>query len=496
MNSQLLQGMDIHTQFHDDSGITEQGILELLKSLQANEGVTDLTQLTGASALQPQSLEASVVSLLYDESFFKAIKRIPKAKEYSTLAEYTVRDDYGSYNRGGFVGQSENPRQADPDFKRKTKDIKFIRELWSISSVLAASRTITNAEVESVDAATFRLMETWERGTFFADNSIISKEWDGIDAQIEKYAVGDRDVVVDMRGGSFTESILKESCKKIADRKGLANDMYMGYNVQNQIDNLLSPSDNQRYSQNMGNLTFDLGYSIPGFKATFALNGRVTFIPDYFIKPEEEGVPMIKNSTGVLVEGATSDMAPQTPSFVLADVAVAGSEVSKWSDSASVGPSGVAYKYRISAINQQGASKAAAEKQITPTAGQKITITITDNSVTNLAEGYILYREIKTATGVIRKMKRIAATAGGVTVYSDLNDDLPGTSLAYLGDYNSRGAEGPLRTIRFKELAPVHKTRYAVVGPYFWGAVNYYATLILYAPQKFIKFKNVGVGLV
>jgi len=92
-------------------------------------------------------------------------------------------------------------------------------------------------------------------------------------------------------------------------------------------------------------------------------------------------------------------------------------------------------------------------------------------------------------------MKRIAATAGGVTTYADLNDDLPGTSVAYLGDFNSRGSDGPLRTIRFKELLPVHKTRYAIVGPYFWGAVNHYLTLICYAPQKFLKLKNIGVGL-
>ena len=145
-----------------DQQISETGIMEMLKALEANEGVTDVAQLAGASALQPQSLEQSVVSLLFDESYFKVLNRIAKNKTYSTLHEYTKRTSFGQYNRGGVVGQMENPRQGDPAFKRDTVNVKFQRELWSISSVLAASKTITDSEVEAKDAATMRLMETSE----------------------------------------------------------------------------------------------------------------------------------------------------------------------------------------------------------------------------------------------------------------------------------------------------------------------------------------------
>ena len=479
--------------------MNEAGVRELLKSLEANEGVTDVAQLKGASALQPQSLEATVVSLLFDESYFKALNRVPKKKEYSTLVEYTQRDSFGTFNTGGFMNQSENPRQADPSFRRRTEDIKFLRELWSVSSVLAASRTITNPEIESVDAATMRLLETAERGFFFANNTQIPEEWKGLDQVINERATGDSDVIIDLKGGGFTESILKEACKRIADRRGVANDMYVSYNSQNQIDNLLNPDGatdpRQRYYQNNGNLTFDLGHTIPGFRATFAKNGRVTFIPNFFINPEEEGVPTVPNNAGDIVEGATSELAPAMPTIdSIVDTALGAGETSEWKVG-SAAPSGQPYQWRVAAENRHGLSKASPAVTQTITADQKAVITITDNSVNNFAEAYRIYREIETGTGTIRFMVRVAADSSGTTVVDDFNFDLPGTSVAYLGDFNSRGSDGPMRTCAMKELAPFHKTRYSIIGPFFWGAVNYYATPVFYAPQKFIKFKNVGVGL-
>jgi len=474
-----------------DQEFSEAGIRELLKSLEANEGVTDLAQLRGGAALQPQSLEASVVSLLFDESYFKAMNRIAKAPEYSTLIEYNQRTDFGTYNRGGFMQQAENPRQADPSFRRKTEDIKFLRELWSISAVLAASRTVTQPEVEAVDAATMRLLEKCEDGFFFSDSRVIPESWRGLRQTIEEYAVSSNstDLIVDLRGASITETILKDACKKVSDRLGLVNDMYMGYNLQNDIEKLLTPATNgQRFSQNMGSLTFDLGHIIPGFKTTFALNGRVTFIPDFFIQPENEGVPTVRNQSGAMIEGSTSDLAPAIPSFAAVASAVGGGLFT--------GMAGDIVRYRIAAENRHGLSKAAAivATGALTAADDKVTLTITDNSVNNFADGYRIYRETEAGSGIYRIMKRIPATPGGPTVYEDKNADIPGTTIAFIGDFNSRGAEGAMRTIRIKELAPFHKTRYSIIGPFFWGACNYYAAPVNYAPQKFVMIKNIKVG--
>jgi hypothetical protein len=477
--------------------ITEEGIRELLKSLEANEGVTDVAQLRGASALQPQSLEASVVTLLFDQTYFKALNRIPRAAEKSTLIEYSVRSSYGQQNRGGFVGQAENPRQADPNFQRRTERIKYLRELWSISSVLAATQTISNPETEAVDASTMRLLESGERGFFNGNEDLIPEEWNGLRRFIVGAGAGNErsnPLVIDMRGAGITESILKQACKTISLNFGLANDMYMSFGLQNYIDNLLGSSQ-QRYLQNAGQpLTFDLGYSVPGFKATFALNGRITFIPDYFIDKENEAVPLIPDQNGNLTEGATSDMAPATPSAVALAI-VSGNPLvtdSLWAGSG-VNPSGNPYSYRILAENRQGKSKACALITGTPATAGGVQLTITDNSVTNFADSFRIYRETATGNGIFRFIKRVAKSTNPTTVFVDQNHDLAGTTECYLGDFNSRGSDGPYRTTRFKELVGFHKTRYSVIGPFLWGAVNWYAAPVFYAP-RFILFKNVALS--
>lgn len=476
-----------------EEAVNGAGVMEMLKALEANEGVTDVAQLTSASALQPQSLEATVVSLLFDESYFKVMNRIAKNKTYSTLHEYTKRTSYGQYNRGGVVGQMENPRQGDPAFKRDTVNVKFQRELWSISSVLAASKTITDTEVEAKDASTMRLMETSEYLYFWGDSNIIPEEPDGIDATIERQP-NKKDLIIDLRGAKLSESVLKEACKRIADKTGLANDMYISYNVQNQIDQMLQPASAgvtgaQRMIQNSGNLTFDLGYLIPGFKATFALNGRVTFIPDFFLKPEEEGVPTIVNQNGTTTEGATSDMAPAKPTIVSATPAADP-------DTLFVAPYLGATKYRVAGQNRFGKSMASVEVSATIGAGQAVTLVIQETGQTNFSDGYVIYRETKPGNGIFRLVKRIPRDTSNVnlqTTWKDQNAEIPGTSSAFIGDFNSRGANTPLRTTAITQLMPVHSTRYSIIGPYFWGAVNFYWTPTFYAINKFIKIKNISV---
>ncbi len=463
----------------------------LLKAMEASEGVTDVSQLTGAGALQPQSLEASVVSLLFDQSYFKVLNRIPREPEESTLAQYNVKTSYGRRNRGGFVGQSENSRQADPSYKRKTADIKYIRELWSVSSVLSATKTVTDTELEAVDAALMRAMETAERAFFFGNPAMVHEEWQGLESVLLEQSNAEQ-LVIDMRGDFITESVLKEAARRIAGATGLANDFYMSYGVQTGFDNMLTGANAQRYVQNLPGdvLNFDLGHSINGFRSTFSKDGRLNFIPSFFLDHENSGVPLIEdiNNGNILVEGATSDMAPSTPNITIAAIApaVAGS---KWKASG-VAPADT-YGYRVYAENRFGLSKASSPVTATVAANGAIELTIRETSSVNLATAYTILRETVAGNGDYKEITRIARNIAGDTVFTDKNDDIPGTSKAFMGDFNSRGANSPLRTVKIKELVGYHKTRYSVVGPYNWGSVAYYATPIVYAPSKFIMFKNV-----
>jgi formylglycine-generating enzyme required for sulfatase activity len=121
---------------------------------------------------------------------------------------------------------------------------------------------------------------------------------------------------------------------------------------------------------------------------------------------------------------------------------------------------------------------------------------ISETGQTNFADGYVIYRETKPGNGIFRRVTRIARDTSNVnlqTTWVDKNTYIPGTSSAYIGDFNSRGANTPLRTTSITQLMPVHSTRYSIIGPYLWGAVNFYWTPIFYAINKFIKIRNIGI---
>lgn len=460
---------------------------DLVKALQAQEGETDIANLQGGGALQPQSLEATLAMLTFQEKHLKLWKDITKIKAFSTLEEYSIQDGYGS--EGGFVGQLENPDEGDPDFRREFAVVKYIRDLWRTSDVLTHAKTITSAEMKNKQAAMMRSLRTWERTMFFGDSAIIPQSFDGILKTVETN--GTVDHVIDMRGSALNENIMRQAAELISVNYGTATDMYLSPGVQTSIDSILFDAGSQRYNQeavssNSG--LIGLGNKVTQMVTSF---GNFNFKPDIFIRPEVETVPKIKDSANPknLVEGATSPKAPAMPSFVLSaqPATVPGS---LWAASGSGGAVSGTYGYRVAAVNQYGKSQAAAAATETSVDAGSITVTITPGGGASPATGFIIYREATPGTGIYLKMKEVANSGQATTVHVDLNVDLPGTSVSFLLDNTSVGED---RSIAFSQLAPMHSVEYAKIGPYRWGTVNMYGVPKYYAPLKYVVFKNVGI---
>lgn len=462
-----------------------QDVNNLMKALQAQEGVTDIANLTGGGALQPQSLETQLAMLTFQDKHLRFYKDLSTQKAYSTLEEYSVQDGYGT--EGGFVGQLENPEEDDADLKREYAVIKYIRTLWRVADVLQYTKTITNSEVVQVQAAMMRALRTLEKTLFFGDSTIIPQSFNGLEYTIVNS--GDSYQVFDLRGATITEANMKQAAEAITGNYGIPTDMYTSLSVQTTIDQILGNATNQRLNieQLGGDGKMALGSSVREMRTAF---GNFNLKPDIFINPETQGVPKIKNSSGTLVEGATSVKAPATPSFALA-ASGAPATGSLWAASGSGGAIAGAYYYRVCAINQYGKSAAATQLQETSVAGEKITITITPGAGAYAATAYEIYRETTPGSGVMMLMKVVADSGSATTAHDDLNLDLPGTSKAFLVDNT---AIGELRTMILSQLAPIHKVEYSKIGPYRWGTVNLYTVPKWYAPKRYILFKNVGVG--
>jgi hypothetical protein len=471
----------------DASGFGESSREEvdtLLKALEAQEGVSDIADLKDGGALQPQSLETQLAMLTFQEQHIKLYNDIGKGKAFSTLEEYNTQDGYGQ--EGGFVSQLENPVEADPSFERNFSVIKFIRELWRTADVLQASRTVVDPGAVNVQAAMMRCLRTTERSLFTGDSNIIPQSFDGIETIVANN--GSPDHTVDFAGQAITERVFRDAAELIKVNYGIASHCYLSPSMQTEVDNIMYGEDRQRYNQEQvskGTGRVSLGLTVEEMRTSF---GNIAMRNDIFVDYETTGVPTVRNANKQIVEGSTSEKAPGVPSFTLTPNAgpVAGS---LWAASGRGGINSGEYGYRVSAINQYGKSIAAAIQKATVVDGGSISISITANGAGQATLGYEIYRETAVNSGVYRLMKRIKNDAAP-TVYVDLNEDLPGFGKMYIVDNTP---DGPGRTMKLQQLAPMHKTQYAKIGPYDWGAVNFYVVPQFYAPLRFVVIKNIAV---
>ena len=483
---------DLYTLFGNSSdetvfgGYTSENIEEtksLIKAMQAQEGVTDISQLTGGGAIQPQSLETTLVMLTWQEKHLKFYKNLGVQKAFSTLEEYSIQDGYGT--EGGFVAQMENPEEDDPSFKREYAVMKYIRNLWRVSDVLNTVATITNAELRAVQAAMRRSLRTTERNLFFGDSDKVPQVFDGLERTITN--LGNSYQVIDLRGANITEANMKDAAEMITPNFGTPTEMYNSLSVQTTINNILGPSAqriNQEQIKAGGGVT--MGHAVTGMVTPF---GEFKFESSIFINPESQGVPMIKNASNTLVEGATSTKAPAMPT-VSASAQGATVANSQWKTIGDGGTIAGLYTYRVVAINQYGKSQASVSVSATVVANGSITLTITAGAGGVPATAFEIYRNT-IASSTDCYYTTTVKSGGTTTTYVDLNAYLAGTSKAFLVDNTTVGEE---RTMGLSQLAPIHKVEYAKIGPYRWGTVNFYVVPKFYAPYKMVEFVNVGVS--
>jgi len=479
-----LNGSDVNDpNYFEGYGQTTVGETEeLIKALQAQEGVTDISKLVGGGALQPQSLETQLAMLTFQEQHLKFFKDIGISKAFSTLEEYSIQDAYGM--EGGFVDQMENPEESDAEFQRKYAVMKYIRSLWKVSDVLNYTRQITSAEVKNKQAAMMRALRITEKTLFMGDVDVISSSFDGLKKTIESN--GSSYHVVDLRGATITEQILKRAAEIISVNYGTPTHMYNSPAVQTSLDSLLYAG--QRLNQELiaSSGLVGLGHKVTEMRTSF---GNFVFRPDIFLSPETEGVPTIKDvsNPGQFVEGATSEKAPATPTLATeAEASVSGS---KWLTAEVVPPGN--YKYRVAAINKYGMSAAcAASSNVNVASAGAAKLTITSGAGTYAETGWVIYRETAVGSGVYRKIMTVKKTGSPQVVY-DKNEYLAGYSQAFIVDNTTVGED---RTMALKQLAPIHSVEYAKIAPYRWGTVNFYVTPIFYAPLRMVMIKNIPVA--
>lgn len=144
------------------------------------------------SPLVPQSIEATLASATHTMRDLALFPMLPKVQVSNTVHEYAVIKEHG-LDLDPFIsegGGSSSAFAATPSsYERKSVKIKYLAERRQISDVATLVGIIgpnPNALAEETERGTMSLLRKCEVESFYGDEDVKSKGFDGVVKQIER----------------------------------------------------------------------------------------------------------------------------------------------------------------------------------------------------------------------------------------------------------------------------------------------------------------------
>lgn len=376
---------------------------DLTKALEAGTGV-DAGSMGGGRALIPESLENTLVNVLWSQDEARLFKRVKKQAVPSPIHQWNKRTAVGAPD-GAWVAEGGTSQEADQTIARVYKEAKYLQTLRKATLQATLSNMIENAMTIEQNAGALWIIREVERAMFYGDSSMVAEQPDGLLAQIT-----DTDNILDVRGAAADsaefEKKTKEAARVIRDSYGKGSLMLTSTMVMQDVQNLLS--DRVRFAAgNAGSLNA----IADEYKTPF---GNLELLDDVFIK--EGAAPSASALSG----------APATPTESSAPASAA---VASQFTAADVG----AYIWTVEAINAYGASAIKDMTTANSVENQHITMTVGHDTTTTAVR---LYRsKLGGSAADVRYVKTVAVATPGTsttTVVIDDNANLPGTSQVFI----------------------------------------------------------------
>jgi hypothetical protein len=330
------------------------------------------------------------------------------------------------------AGEGEGSPNTEQTIQRITVPIKYLQTRRAVTDQMEIVDSFENAFESEKLAGTLTILKAAERLCFHGDSEVVPTEWDGLPKLINKLPEDQRHVR-DYRGKTIAtigEEVITDMMHDIADAGGDANVLFFPLILTMDIQALLR--DRIRF-----------------------LTGDTHMAPVFEDYPTPYGTLKFGNSVGpnkfYRVKGPISpngdtNMRPNAPSNVVPSVSAATALDGK--SQFFTGDSGN-YNYTVHAVNQYGISPGySLAAAVAVTAGDAVKLTITADA-SKPGTGFIICRSDKGGTKVM-EIARIGKSGGAATVFTDLNNDLPGTAnMLYL-------TEKKLQTVvEFYQLMPL-----------------------------------------
>lgn len=416
-------------------------IAELSKALTAGYG-TDVSSLTGGSALRIQSLDKTMQATIQENKHFRLFNELAKTGAGATVDEWTEQSGVG-----GFLGGSTNTETGTIDestgaYARRVGLVKYLMTKRQVSLVSTLGNNIANSEAVEQQAGAKQLLTDAEYLSFEGDSTVVPTEFDGIYAQIYSGVLAgqvDGGNILDAQAQSLNSiNLVNQAAAQISKRDnfGTPTHLFMSQLVQADFDTGLDPAFRVSLN-NVPNGGISLGSPVVGIRTSW---GNISANPDVFINDGDQTVPF--QVTYPTLATANTGMKPT--------LALAAA-----SDASSMFAAGQAgnYYYLVTGLNSKGQSDGVISAQQAVTAGQKVTLTIT-RSAGAQETGYAIYRSRLNGTNApsdFRLMARVPS-GGATTTYVDLNRDIPGTTRAYVLNMNPGD-----HAINWRQLLPMMK---------------------------------------
>jgi hypothetical protein len=418
--------------------------------LEAGYG-SDVSTLTGGSALRIQSLDLALQATVQENRHFALFNKLPKPRATAVLDEWTEQHSIGGFFGSTFNTQDGAAMQTAGQYQRMVGQVKYMTTYRSIPVVLQQQNNIVDAVTIETTNGTKQLLTDIEVGLFEGNSSVIPLSFDGIAVQIE--SLGSDDHVIDMRGAALSSIDPISTASAVIfgfGNFGRATDIFVPPSVQQDLNTDLDPAF--RVIQDGQASQTVRGTAVTAIQTSY---GTIRTNTDVFIRDEKLKQVFQVRAPWFQAIAAGNNYQPASLAGVAATYAGTLFSASQLGD----------YFYGVTGVTNNGESLCTVSAQVAVAAGQAVTLTI-GKSVAGSETGYVLYRgslngpaQSGTALGDLREMVRVPYAGGATTTHVDYNQDIPGSTMAYILNLSESD-----HAIAWRQYLPMMKIAMAAVN--------------------------------
>lgn len=446
---------------------SQQDVDNLNKALSAGHEVNPL-QLEGGGAFRVESLENSLKVLTYGDQHIKLWKKIAKQKAYSTVEQYGQLIDYGR-GQGAFVGEGVLPDTNDSTYARKAAFVKFLGTTREVTHPMTmVDSAFGNVVARQNQDGILWMLKQLEQSLFWGNSKLApggeeGLEFDGLDRMI------DAENTVDLGGKYLEERHINWGAQMIIQNYGTPSDLYLPFEVMAQFSEDFFPKERVIMPTQQG---YQAGVIVNKFMTH---GGEVEFNPNIFLNKTKPLNPNASSLKAPAVGTLEFDQSSGLVTNVVGDFGKGGAGT---------------YKYKVTFCNSHGESIPTAEVSVAIGAGdvnKGVQLTIKNPVSTAFPVEYIrLYRTEKDGSNFyeVDKFAVSSAGSGASTIHIDKCETMANTYTAFMGEMSPE-------VLAFKQLAPMMKMDLATLGPVIRWMILLYGVPVLYAPKKFMRYKNI-----